>query len=62
MMHAISAVDQYILCSRANRCPSKIKRGYGHPRPADASEGTANKLDGAGAGYELHIPSCGVVF
>ena len=61
MMSAISvAVVQYILRSRANHRPSKIKRGYGHPRPAGAPEGTA-EFNGAGAGHGLRILSFGVV-
>ena len=61
MMSAISvAVVQYLLRSRANHCPSKIKRGYGHPRPAGAPEGTA-EIDGAGAGHGPRFSSCGVV-
>ena len=54
------AVVQQLLRSRANQCPSKIKQGYGHPRPAGAPEGNA-EVDGAGAGHGLRFSSCGVV-
>ena len=44
--------------SRADRCPSKIQRGHGHPRRVGVPEGTAD-ADGTGAGCVLRSP-CGV--
>ena len=38
-MRVISAIVQHLLCSRAERCPPKIQRGFGHPRRAGAPEG-----------------------
>ena len=38
-------VVQYLLRSRANRWPSKIQRGYGHPCRAGAPKKTAD-VDG----------------
>ena len=61
MMSDISvAIVQQLLRSRANQCPSKMKRGCGHPRPAGAPEGNA-EVNGAGAGHGQRISSCGVV-
>ena len=57
-MCSIPAVVQPHLCSRADRCPPEIQRGYGHPRRAVAPEETAD-VDGTGAGYGLRS-SCGV--
>ena len=59
-MRAIPAVVQHLLRSRADRCPPKIQRRYGHilvdlvhlkESPTD--------VDGTGAGYGLRSP-CGV--
>ena len=44
-MRAIPAVVQHLLRSRADRCPPKIQREYGHPRRAGAPEGTVD-VDG----------------
>ena len=57
-MRAMPAVVQNLLCSRADRCPPNIQRGYGHPRRAGAPEGIAD-VDGTGAAYGLRS-SCGV--
>ena len=52
-MRAFFAVVQYLLRSRANRCPSKIKGGCGHPRPAGAREGTAEVDEAIGYGLRF---------
>ena len=58
ILYCIPAVVQHLLRSRANSCAPKIQRGYGHPRRADAPEGTAD-VDAIGVGYGLRS-SCGV--
>ena len=57
-MRAIPTFDQHLLRSRADGCFPEIQLGTGHPRRADAPEGTAD-VDGTGAGYGLRL-SCGV--
>ena len=49
---SIPAGVQYIFCSRADRCPTKIQRGYDRPRRAGAPEGTTD-VDGIRASYGL---------
>ena len=55
-MRAISAVVHHLLRSRANRYPSNIQQGYGHPHRAGVLEGIAD-ADGTGVGYGLRL-SC----
>ena len=50
-MRAHPTIVLHLLCSRADRRPPNIQRGYGHPRRAGAPEGTTD-VDGTGAGYE----------